>query len=582
MTQPRLFREGRRGLLLHLIGLVTVIVLPAISLGIFAAREVAGSYRSAFETQLVAVARSVASSLDEALDAHLALGRILAASPTLRAGDIDAFEAEARAAGETLGTWVSLVGPGPEYRRFINTALPPGVRPSYGGLVAPPDRAPIPRAFATGQQIVTNVGMAIGVGRPTALILSPVSEEGSVKQLIGIGFEPTRVARVLQAQRLTGPLVATVVDGYHKVLARSEQHDAHVGQDAPEWHHRTLAAGHTGVVRARSSDGNETLATVVPLSRAPWSVAVATPAATADAALTQPLLLLLGGGALLFAIAAALAVWLAQRIVLPISRLAEAASRSSDQGAPVDRVPPAPIAEIEVLRLALLRAEAASRERRARDQADALRQRLLTAELSHRVKNALSVVQAALRLTRRDDPHAYAKAIEGRVAALARANTMLAESDWQGAALEGLVSAELKPFIGGDAGPRVLVFGPPVTLAPTAVQPLAIAVHELATNAVKYGALSIPDGTLEIRWSATPDGDLLLSWSEGGLSLEPPRHAGFGTRVLEATLETQIGGEIQRDWSPHGLRCVIRLPAKVIEARRLSQLSIVVAAAGQE
>jgi two-component sensor histidine kinase len=183
------------------------------------------------------------------------------------------------------------------------------------------------------------------------------------------------------------------------------------------------------------------------------------------------------------------------------------------------------------------------------------------------VKNALAVVQAALRLTPRRDADAYAAAVEGRVAALARANAMLAETEWQGADLAQLLAAELAPFRGGGGpGPVVRIGGPRVSLARNAVQPFAIAVHELATNAVKYGALSVADGRLEIGWSIEPTGFLRLTWSEAGRPAVPPERSGFGSRVLDATLRGQIGGTLEREWDREGLRCVLTLPRSAVLA----------------
>src|SRR4051794_12476194 len=170
-------------------------------------------------------------------------------------------------------------------------------------------------------------------------------------------------------------------------------------------------------------------------------------------------------------------------------------------------------------------------------------QALLVREVDHRAKNVLAVVQAALRLTPRHDPAAYARMVEGRVAALARAHTLLAENHWTGADLASLLRAELQPFLPAEgppsATPRIILDGPALTVAPQAAQAVGMAMHELATNASKYGALSAPGGRVLLSWRLEEAaGCLRLRWEElGGPALTgPPPAKGFGSRVVEATL----------------------------------------------
>jgi two-component sensor histidine kinase len=204
-------------------------------------------------------------------------------------------------------------------------------------------------------------------------------------------------------------------------------------------------------------------------------------------------------------------------------------------------------------------------ERRAAEE----RQMLLMRELDHRAKNALAVVQAALRLTPKDDAETYARAVGGRVAALARAHTLLAKGQWSGAELRDLARGELAPFLGAAAAdkrpqPRAALDGPDVTLVPGAAQAISMALHELATNATKHGALSTPEGRVSVFWEADGEAGLLrLLWAEAGgprLTGAPPTRRGFGSRLLEATLKDQLGGKLERDWRPGGLVCTIELP----------------------
>ncbi|MBD0271491.1 MAG: PAS domain S-box protein, partial [Acetobacteraceae bacterium] len=205
------------------------------------------------------------------------------------------------------------------------------------------------------------------------------------------------------------------------------------------------------------------------------------------------------------------------------------------------------------------------------------RRALLAREVDHRAKNALAVVQSVLRLTPADDPRAYAAAVGARVSALARAHSLLAEGGWSGADLRAVAERELAPYAAPRRGdtvadpasperPPVSLDGPPVPLTPAAVQPFAMVLHELATNAAKHGALSVPGGRVEVRWRAGrragDDGMLRLRWAEaGGPPLRgAPARRSFGSRLIEATVRGQLGGSVERRWENAGLVVEIAVP----------------------
>ena len=201
------------------------------------------------------------------------------------------------------------------------------------------------------------------------------------------------------------------------------------------------------------------------------------------------------------------------------------------------------------------------------------RQSLLMREVDHRAKNALAVVQAVLRLTKADNAQDFGRAIEGRVAALARAQTLLTESRWMGADLDAMLHGELDPFLGNSGSTRVTFDGPGLTVAPMAAQPLSMTLHELATNAAKYGSLSKPGGAIDLRWSIDQLNDRLrLRWAEtGGPRIDaPPTGRGFGSRVIRTTIHDQLGGEVAFEWQPDGLVCLMELPLGRVLARAAS------------
>jgi PAS domain S-box-containing protein len=186
------------------------------------------------------------------------------------------------------------------------------------------------------------------------------------------------------------------------------------------------------------------------------------------------------------------------------------------------------------------------------------RQALLTREVDHRARNALAVTQSIVRLTKATNVKAYVAAVEGRIGALSRAHTLLSESRWQGADLVKLVDEELSPY--RTSLDKVVADGPHVSLRPVTAQILALVLHELATNAAKYGALSSAAGRIELAWEVAA-GALNLRWSEiGGPQARAPEQQGFGTKIIAASVASQLGGEAQFDWRPEGLRCTLAVP----------------------
>lgn len=175
---------------------------------------------------------------------------------------------------------------------------------------------------------------------------------------------------------------------------------------------------------------------------------------------------------------------------------------------------------------------------------------LLMREVDHRARNALTVVQSFVRLTTAPSLEEYRRVVEGRVEALARAQTSLAARRWEGGSLREVIESELASL--ADPG-KYRLCGPQVLLPPEHVQAMSMTIHELATNASKYGALSTDAGTLEIAWSLPTDETLLMTWSEdGGPAVAAPTRKGFGSRLI-AQLAQQLGGEIEHHWRAEGL-----------------------------
>jgi PAS domain S-box-containing protein len=205
----------------------------------------------------------------------------------------------------------------------------------------------------------------------------------------------------------------------------------------------------------------------------------------------------------------------------------------------------------------------AQREIAERKQTEA-RLKLVAAEVDHRARNTLAVIQSITRLSRDEPTKDFKRTLQGRIDALARAHTLLSQSRWQGADVRRLAEEELAPY--RSSATRVTVEGPEMLLAPAAAQAISMVLHELATNAAKYGALADARGHLDVTWDVSPEGELRLRWAETGpLPVRVPQQFGFGTKVVERTIRRQLGGEVRFDWRETGLIFELSLPRSTIQ-----------------
>jgi two-component sensor histidine kinase len=172
----------------------------------------------------------------------------------------------------------------------------------------------------------------------------------------------------------------------------------------------------------------------------------------------------------------------------------------------------------------------------------------------------LATVQAIVSLSQSDTAEDLKQIIEGRILALANVHSLFAQTRWIGAELTTIATQERAPYSEKDKR-RVRIYGPQVLLEPNAAQAVAIILHELATNAAKYGALSVPNGQISLTWLHEADGRLVLHWKEmGGPVVQMPTRRGFGTRIIERMIG-QLNGKTRFDWQADGLVCEVSLQA---------------------
>ncbi|MBC8067415.1 MAG: GAF domain-containing protein [Deltaproteobacteria bacterium] len=210
-----------------------------------------------------------------------------------------------------------------------------------------------------------------------------------------------------------------------------------------------------------------------------------------------------------------------------------------------------------LLDVVLRRITEAARERKVAAQRD----QLMMAELDHRVKNTLANIEALVMQTSvgAESLSAFVKGLAARIQSMAKAHSLLSQSRWEGVSINSLLMEELSPYDRGNASFEIA--GPDLVLTSKSALALSLAIHELSTNAAKYGAFSSPAGRVAIRWTLTDAGGLGLSWTEsGGPAVTEPTRRGFGSTLIERALAMETDGQATLRYLPGGLVCDVALP----------------------
>ena len=379
-----------------------------------------------------------------------------------------------------------------------------------------------------------------------------IVEQGTLGLLV-LALPPARLREVLAAPAFAGRFDAArfpaLVDAEGRLVTRWRDDAEAIGTPIADAAGSALRTGPNGLWRGQTAQGEPVL-----VAQARSAVTgLAAGVGVMQAALWAPAwrsVVILGAAVLgLLGLAVTTSMMMARRIAAQVASLGAAAAALAE-GRPPPRLA-TPIAEVNAVAEAM--ADAAERRRFAEEQRD-----LLVRELHHRVKNLLTTAQSLATLSARTtrEPAAFAAQFGARLRTLARTHTMLLEEPDGVLALRVLVTEVVAPYRLGIG--RISTTGPDVRLPADAAVPLGMVLHELATNAAKYGALSVPEGRLEIAWRVVPaEGApmLVLDWIErdGPAIAAPPRREGFGSQLLRRALATLPGGRTEITWTPQGL-----------------------------
>ena len=526
-----------RSIRVYLFALVAIcLILATTAFGLVVAQTNAVNRQRA-EAQARETAKALSFAVDGKIGRAMGVLRALSVSNAAATHNWARLDQQARIALEDRDAWIVIHDR--SGRQFVNTLLPPGTP-----LPTTPPPAEMWKALAQGSSHICD--LTRGAVEPNIVCVDvPLGAGASPQYAISAIFRPRSFDALIKRENAGTGNIATLVDRSGRVIWRNIKPEQFVGQRATGVLLDALSRSDSAVLRTTSLEGVAMLSAFNRSSLSGWSVIVGSPIDQVDTGTRQAvwrgsllaLVILLTG--------AALAALIGAKLVASIQALADA-TKAETAGKSARRTG---IREIDAVGDAL-RSSLTARAEGERHQ------QILIGELNHRVKNTLAVVQSLAHQTFRGStsPEVAIAAFEARLRALASAHNLLTEQRWEAGSMMQIVRAAMKPFCEAD---RCHIEGPDFKVPPQTAVTLALALHELATNASKYGSLSSDEGAIDVSWTEH-EGQFDLLWREsGGPPVREPKTEGFGTRLIKRGLAAELHGGVELNFEREGLVCRI-------------------------
>ncbi|MBK3404756.1 HAMP domain-containing protein [Methylorubrum populi] len=551
----------------RIVGLVALALMPALAIQGYNEYALRSARAEAVRGEAMRTARSIAADLGQfGRGVRQSLG-ILAEVPEIRGNDHEVCT-------PYLKTLLDKV-PGAFFFAVVDAdgSVVCNTLGSARGAYSLANRRYFQDAMSTGGFVVGEHVRGRITNKPTIQLAQALTgpdgrPDGVVVASIDLDYLASQQARA----GLPHDATLTVADKSGVILIRVPDHADWVGKPLPPAFWSALTANRGQVVDMPGLLGRMRItgiagATPDDLDGITVAVGLSPAAAFADIdAATWRGLILIGLGASL-ALAAAL---LAGRAFIrePVRRLLRAASawRAGDLGARSGLSGPGEFGQLgeafDAMAASLQKHEGELRAELARSHLLQERQTMMLHELNHRVRNTLTTVQSLARQSRRGDDRG--ERLEGRILSLSKTHDLLSRDEWGGASLRTVLENELAPFQDEQAH-RFGLDGPDLDLPPRYVLALGMTVHELTTNAAKYGALSVENGRVDVTWRVITGESgarrLALEWREsGGPPVQEPSKRGFGTRLITGGVSRELGGVVRLEFAAEGMRCTLDVP----------------------
>ncbi|WP_416407611.1 sensor histidine kinase [Agrobacterium rosae] len=537
----------------YLVVMTTVITLPLIIFVGYLMLKLEADERGDLQREAMEDARAVSGNIDRRLQEMATSLNLLSQFPELEDGDLAAFHKRVSDSLQKQGLYVIIATADGKQR--LNSRVP--LDQPLGNV--PPD-IKLSDVISGRRTVVSNIfygntskEWVFNVMRPLPAALSAAGDAlimtQNARDLMGL----------ISTESLPPGWTIAILDGDNRVVASSTPQTIAAGAAFSQ----TLASDQ---IRAFSGSFEDDDGTIYAYSQLPgwsWKAIIWGPADNSQSALASTWRKMITGSFALVLIAIAGAYLVGRQMRGSIRELVEMAKRIGEG----EIVSPIDTKIKEANQVAIALSNASFDRSQAED-----RTHLILHELVHRSKNMLTLVQAMMRQLARENTSVadFQKEVEHRLRGLGMSISALSEVQWQGLPIHKLLETHLKVF--GSAIDQVKLAGQDFMLSPEAAQNLGLIIHELATNSIKYGALSAATGTVELFWDREIDGDrdqLTIRWKDvGGPPAVPPTRSGFGTTITKRHAESSFSATISTDYTAHGFRWTLTAPTHHFLARK--------------
>lgn len=550
-------RPPRRGISISAILalLIAVTILPALIFSVVLLQRNNRAQESMVTAMAEATAGSITQTLERTVSGLATNLKVFSTARSLEDGLLNQFHE--RAIGALVGTGSHLVGLDINLNEVFNSLEP------YGSPIVPSEqREAVTAAFDSGQPTVSGVYLSEHNQSWTFDVILPMHNMPGPIQALVLSQSVARLGRTISSQNLRGGWNVAITDA-NGIVAASSFMSSDVGK--PFFLNRADREKPSGGYSTVTVNGTTYDAITSRSQSTGWETIVWAESSVVHGPLNRAMRLLALGGLAILAVGVVLAWVIGRRITIPIRTLARDAHRMG-AGESIEAKPFA-VAEIATVSRALAKA---SRSRQESENEI----RFLMREVAHRSKNQLTVVSSIAKQTARHARSfaAFEDAFQKRLHGLARSTDLLIAGGAAGVDVSALVASHIEPFRPSDLS-RVTIEGKPFRLSNQAAQTLGLALHELSTNAAKYGAFAGDRGDLAVRWKIE-GGNLVLTWRETVPNLlKREETRGFGTEVIERMLGMTLEAKIERTLHDDGLDCGFIMPIEKLQAGVLDDVN---------